>query len=529
MDNFIEGLANLFKDGGVGTYFGIAAFFILAISVVIQAMSGFINGSARQVAKTLFTLLAAVTAFIIVNTMCDRAFSAFDGTTAEDLVETISSVSPEILTEDIKSILLEIDPEAIEYLSAIIFSPIAAPVLFLIFFLVLNAVLRIIYLVIKWIFKLPNIGGLIGRIFGTAVGAAHGFLFAAIIILPFTVAADAADAVIRAEIEAEDDSALAADYEENIKPVTNHFAFKTVKALGGEAVLDAFGNVKNDRAEFNAREEFFSVMNGVIADFSAAKDIEFNKMSAEDKETVDRLVDLVDGSEFLKVVLAELLSISSDKVGEKLDTVNEDSDKVVDAIVDILKSTDKNTIHADLDSLSDILFILSDCGFLNPDENTDLSRLLSEKDAEGKTVIDRVRGVIKSNKRLLPIDTALVKTALSNMSSGGDIPVTAETYDSVKNGFNDILAIKKADPDDTEAYNKYVSDVSATIGASLEREGITLEKEIVDDAAVKVAEYINTNLTADTEELTEEQFNDLILDNYDIFLKLAESDGEITE
>ena len=104
----------------------------------------------------------------------------------------------------------------------------------------------------------------------------HGFVFAAIIILPLTVFADITNVFIEAEIENTGDKELRESYEEEISKQTDAFVFKSVKALGGNAVLNAFGNVKNSEASFNAREEFFVILRGALtnADTFAEMDME---------------------------------------------------------------------------------------------------------------------------------------------------------------------------------------------------------------------------------------------------------------
>lgn len=517
MGEFINVLSDLFKNGGPGTYIATGALILMVFSVLVQSFSGFRKGYPRQTAKTVATILAAVVAFIAVNVMCSEVFSSFENQSIADLLAELESSGIFELPTEARDVLLKLDPLVLEYILAMLFSPILAPIVFLILFLVLNFIFRIIYHIVKWCFHIKKKKGKKNRLIGALIGAVHGFIFAAIIILPITVFTDVANVIIEAEIENTGDKELETLYEEDIVKTTNAPVFKTVKALGGNAVLNAFGTVKNEQTKFNAREEFFVILKGALTHATTLSEMDIENLTEKDKKAIEDILELIDDSDFLSTIFAEVLSAAADLIEDEADIEGEAGESLINAIVDIFRTSTKDTVAVDLKSMTDILFLLNDSGVMDAiDSGSDPGDVFTKKDENGKTVINKVLDIIDSNARFAKLETALVEMSIAMLTDG---EVSAESYNNIKTGFNGIITMTKPDPANEAEYAAYLTNVSGAIDATLTEEGIELEEDILDS----MAEYVADNFGGQANELSDDEFNDIMLSYYDAYLEQVEN------
>jgi hypothetical protein len=83
----------------------------------------------------------------------------------------------------------------------------------------------------------------------------------------------------------------------------------------------------------------------------------------------------------------------------------------------------------------------------------------------------------------------------------------------VKNGLNNIVSVNKSDYETEDEYREVLSD---TIGTTInDTIGVELEKEVVDE----ISDYVDENYAEQLEDLTDEEFNELIFEVIDIYQK----------
>ena len=508
-------IITLFTDGGPGTYVALCATIFMILAIVVDALNGFRIGFPRQGLKALFTIVAVFVAFFIVDDLCNDIFSAFEEKrVAECLTLVEGNISIDIPTAA-REIILKIDPIVLEYILAMLFSPLAAPIIFTIVFLILYGLYGILYYIVRWICRIGKKGGIKSRTLGAVVGAARGFIIAAIIILPLTVFADITNVLVEAEIENTDDKELQALYEDDISDTTCAPVFKTVKALGGEAVLNAFGTVKNSDTTFKAREEFFIILKGALTHADTISELDLNDLTGKEKKAIEDILDFVNDSDFLSTILAEVLSASADLIEEEAGVSKGDASEIlIKAITDIFRTTSKETVVEDVKAMSDILIILNESGTLDAiSEGQDPGAVFNMEDKNGKTVVNRVVEIIDENPRFQAVKTALVEVSIA-MLAENDV-ITKESYQNIKTGFKIIVTMNKPDPAEASAYNSYLSIVSASIDQTLSAEGISIEKNLCDS----MAEYLAENYGGQTAPLSDGEFNDIMLNYYDAYLK----------
>ena len=95
------------------------------------------------------------------------------------------------------------------------------------------------------------------------------------------------------------------------------------------------------------------------------------------------------------------------------------------------------------------------------------------------------------------------------------------SYESVKESVNEVLSVKREDFTTDEAYKTVLT---ATLDKALTDNGIELEEEIVSG----IADHIDENYSDFVGELTDEEFNDILLEYFDAYLDYVNS-GDLPE
>jgi len=535
-----DSITQLFENGNPLSMISTIAMVLMLVFVLWQAFHGFRKGIVRQGVKTGLTVVAALVAFFLTDYVTDYLFNIFgEGQMSVDQFVTTLKDSGVELEESIVAILTNINSDVFEYILSMLFGVLLAPFVMLVLFFVANLVLRIIYHIVKLIFRFPKGGNLVPRLIATGVGALHGFIVSAIILLPFITIADLADASLEATIAVapeEEKAEITEIYENGIRPVTKNSTFVVVKALGGDLVLNELGTARGNGETFKAREEFFALISGVSADIDGLTDIKFESLTEENKAALNNVVNFVGDSDFLSTIVTGVLSgmaKSAEQGYIPLGDLEGPEGKIINAAVEVFADIKKEDLKDDLATIMEVLYILSDSGALaTMSEGGDLSDLFTAKwtDENGveTTVLNAVLTKLNES-HFTPLVTALTEMSIE-MLLPDDVPVTAETVESIKTGFNEILKIEKPAEGDEAAKEAYKAKVSNVIDETLKDNQIELEPEIIDG----IADYV-ANPESDTDgiikeldpdgdgQLSDQEFNDIILKYYDAYMQNMEN------
>ena len=99
--------------------------------------------------------------------------------------------------------------------------------------------------------------------------------------------------------------------------------------------------------------------------------------------------------------------------------------------------------------------------------------------------------------------------------------IDAVPYESIKSGINSsVLSIDK---NNYEIREDYIADLSTALDSTLKDNGIEIEKQIVDEMAVYVADNFS-----EVKEITDEVAIEIIFSYYDAYVKYKET-GEVPE
>ena len=110
---------------------GILAFF--ALSILWEILHGLRRGFARQLSHTIFMLVAAVLAFLTVNTFLSTVLGNLSEMSMAEVLALAESAGTTI-SEDLKNLISAFDTETLKYLLALPLSTVVAPLLFALVF-----------------------------------------------------------------------------------------------------------------------------------------------------------------------------------------------------------------------------------------------------------------------------------------------------------------------------------------------------------------------------------------------------------
>jgi hypothetical protein len=191
-------------------------------------------------------------------------------------------------------------------------------------------------------------------------------------------------------------------------------------------------------------------------------------------------------------------------------------DIILNPAITMFATSDENNFRSDVDTLLDVYFILSDSGILKSFGQEGQENAMRDafivKDDNGETTINKIVGKLNQNEHMRPIVKSITDMSLMMLSGslGTDVNVV-ETYDSVKSGMQEVIAI------DRNAYTdeEYKAIRNETLNNTLIENNITLTPEEVDG----IGDYIDEHYGEDNE-LTDEEFNDIIFSYYDVYMSL---------
>ena len=197
-------------------------------------------------------------------------------------------------------------------------------------------------------------------------------------------------------------------------------------------------------------------------------------------------------------------------------------DVILNPVISMLATSNSDNFKTDVDTVLEVYFLLSDYGVMKSfgEEGADAMSQAFTVEIEGKTVVARVVEILNSNERtgvLVKALTDMSLTILAQQLGGTDAPFdVVEAYDSIKTGVQDIVKLdKESYGDDIE---KYEEDRNALLNETLTENNIILEADIIDG----IGDYIDENY-GDQDELTDEEFNNIILSYYDAYKNSLEN------
>ena len=493
---------------------GILGFFVLY--VLWELLHGLRRGFARQITHTIFMLAAAVLAFLAANGLSSFIFGGLGEMTMEELLTSIESSGAEI-PEEVRGLITSFDLKTLQYLLALPLSTVVIPLLFSGLFVIINALLKIVSFIVCTVAGIRKKRGPFRRIGGLLVGAAEGALVAAIILLPFAGIASSLRGAVDTIREDNANPEIITMYDENIAPIVENPVFALINSCGGEAIMTHFATVPIDGEPMDLRHELVS---GIKIYLEAAKlsGVDMKDLSASDKSAIDALIDAIGDSDYVMSLVAGVLrGVAYSVDNEHLQIEAEPPfNKMIDPTLKVFESCNKDNLVGDLNTVKDVIFILSDEGVftaIDSGNSTAVSNAFTREDENGKTVVRKITDILNQNEHTKILVSTITEISVAILCETMDLEGdTAELYDNVRGGIKNTLDTVKSDDYETE--EEYVEALSSSLNQTLLENDINLEPEIVDS----MAEYIKDN-HKDLDDASPEEVDDIILSYYDSYLE----------
>lgn len=485
-----------------------------AIAVVVflafalwGAFQGFRRSIFRQVIHVVVTFITAVIAFSLTSGACESILQTFvEGTPAEFVASLEQSLLDQgiTLTEEMKSFLLTLDISTIGYAVALVINTVVAPLVFAILFGIVAIVGKIVTSVAC--FFVPKGQTLTYKILGIVGGVVEGALIAGVVLLPLVgwvnIAGGAVD-VVRENAPADDESAteIVEFYDDIVAPLEKHVIFQMVGSLGGNGALEKLATVEVDGHKEDLREEF-KVAIKLGYDVSKLSETDFLALTEGDKSVIDGIVDDCDSSIIISRIACGIVNGFADAISSGAIPVEltENYNAIVMEAVSILGSEKTNpaTLGENLTTFKNIYFLLSDEGVLAVFEKSEdgtaagedeLTQALIKKDENGNTVLNKVINELDKNENTRSLIPLVGKLAMAALYDSLGIPEgSAEAYEQVKEGIQEVLTVDTTDPNAKEAIAESLTSTLEGIGIEVSANGA--EGTISSEAIDTMAEYV---------------------------------------
>ena len=500
---------------------------IVGVLALVGALIGLSRGLYRQTVRTVTVVAAAVLSFVLITALYSTLSTELDGRTVTDVVSML--VEKGVLSADADTALIEnLDMKTVELVLALPLGLVIARLLFLILFMILSFILMLVHLIICALcgFK-SHRNSMVTRLLGFILGLVQGVLVAGLLLMPIIGICNIAKesvAVLEKEASGEEFTETCSDYYYTyVDEFVENPAISIYSTLGINALYERIATVDIDEISGIDLTELAPDAALIATDVFKLKDSHMTNLTAEDESAVSSIIKTVDDSEYFGELISGLLKATANAYENgDIDFALEDPfGALIEEAAKIFKTSTSQNLPSDLETIKDVVFILSRDGILTAfDEGSDaMLSALTAKDENGSTCVNKVINTIKENERTKPLVTVITKISLSVMSAQTGIDENAaEAFDNIKESINnDILTIKKSDYGE-ERYDEYVADVSTAIDSMLKENEIELEKEIVDT----MAEYVAENYS-DVDSISDEEASDISLSYYDAYLKYLES------
>ena len=505
-------------------------------------LSGMRQGIWRQLIKTARFAASAVLSFIVCSAISNNIIGMFQNVSFEDLFALLEQYG--VSLGDIAGFFSFVNPETLEYILLLPAAVLIVPILFAVLTFLIDIVLKLVSGLIILILGLKKAKTPPSRLGGAVLAAIHTFLIFMVILVPVNGVLNIIDdtyAIILSDEEGEANTTAQEQYDTIFMPLVENPLVDFADKFGSSAVAKSLATVEIDGEAVDVRADVLDIVRIILVDGPALADMDFSNLSEDDKATIENLLEAVESSTFLSnIITGAVQSLGNALEGGLLPIEFGEYGDVMDGVVEYLASFSSETFGEDLDTIKSLYFAISDSGVLvsMKEGNTNIMELLEERREAGDDVLANIIEILKSNKRTSKLITAMTKALITNLipegttitgPNGQEIEVS---YETVKDSVNEILTVTKdayTNEDGEVDEEAFKEELGTTLNGALAENGIELEADVIDG----IVDHINDNYdeiysaVGEVEgELTDEQFNDILLEYYSSFLNSMGGQGE---
>ena len=489
-----------------------AIYGIVGALALFGMLLGLIRGVMRSLVRLITVSASFGAAFAVTVALKDSMLSIFDGKTLSDLLTPLGIAVGEgdwvgAITMDTVKTLLTL-PAGLVVL----------PFLFVALFLIINFFMLIIHKILCGIMGYTRANNNeMTRLLGAAVGAVQGAIIALVILIPVSgtinTFASAVNYVAEKYPDRNNTQALVSTYDQFFKASEDNVVLDILAPVS-DALYPSFTVFEIDGEQIDVRE----CVNGaavVLVNLGDIAATDWKELTDTDKAAIDSMVDVITENRYYATVVSGILSALGEfNENDSLFDLPEPLGSFVDCIFDIMKTSNRDNISGDLDTLIEVLYLISDSGTLRTliDGGNALESFI-QKDSEGVLLYNKFNAVFNANPRFSGITTAINDLAFEMLlqNNNSDLPVE-EVIEDVKTGINDVLSIEKESYETPEEYREAVTE-------SLETTLKSNDIELTDDQMEKITDYVINDME-DVEEVTDAEIAEFIAKYYEIYAQM---------
>ncbi len=471
---------------------------ITALITVFNLVKGLIRGLKKTIGTLIAIALSAIVAAIVTSVVCSP--------NSEDMIE---------LMDYLKSLLESDASEANALLDAITYYGImiVKPFFFMVAYSVLSVIFSIIVAIVVKFIPILNVEGFAKRLGGLGVGALCGIIVSFILLMPIVGVMDIAVEVAPVLESVEDgEESDAPDYMEDADEYTGEeddFAamleeldiggladdptFKIFDACSGW-MFNSLASVDYDGEKIYLKNEISAIVSSVVA--IQELDGEMSEYGEDQIESLNNIIDAIETSPLLRSLVAQIFAEASEQwlEGNEYLGVNFDSGELLQPLMnkmfEVFATSDKDTIIADLRTMTEMFGVLIDYDILENADDYD-----AVLDILGDGAISEMIVTVNKNSRMAPISDEITKLSIRAVASTIGMPEDAEErYDLLMNEISEVLNSSHGMNDDQR-----LEFVNAGVTQALKDYGVAVNGEAADNIARSIIDDLGSeyDLTGD--------------------------------
>ena len=527
--NLIKYVSAMKKLDSTTALIGILVLCLFLIILIAKMYFGMRRGFKRQVVCTITTVVSMLASVIIASVLSEQIIGKFDAHIIEDLVVKIEGVVPKA-GEFLRKTIVAIEPAVFESIFLLPATLLLIPIVATVCFILLNLIFKIVRLIVIKVMKMKKAQNNFDRLGGTLLAAVEGIICVMMFLLPFAGVVSLVDRAYDEAISsryADENSELERINEEFLSPFTDNPAFTFVNGVGGTAISDSIATVEINNEKVNLRHEVVNITGIVMAETTTLKDADLGDLTNYEKSAIENIINGVCKSSYMTHITSGAIRSSRVVLNFNIIKYDENSElaDIIDGLVGYFETVTDSTLEEDLTTMKEILFTVSDSGAVVTlrEGDSDLWTVLQDQRKAGDDTISKLVDILQRNERascLVKTFTEVLIASLATEVVAPDGTVVTVTYDELKDSMSTVLDVHQRPG---ETYQEYMDNLSSTLDTTFKDHGINLEEEIVYD----IAEYIDSKYEGKND-LTDEEFNDVLLHYYDAYLDYVEN-GNVPE
>lgn len=474
-------------------------------SVAIVAILLFRGLSTANTVKAFLHLVAAAVAAVGALLLSGPTVAGLDTQLIDALASALPSVADAITAM----------PSLYPFLLGLL-----RPLVFLFLYFVLVFVLRLVlFLISIFLPKRHKSGGI--PVFAGVCGLLRGCILVVVLLTPILGYASVGNAAITAYVEASEAGAaedaaaekLVAIRDKVLVPIEEHAMLGKLSSVTGK-LFDEMVTTELSEEKASPTEEL-----PIFAKIFYHTRWLIGKPLAEfgdgEKTALGEISGLFDESVFLPTVSAEVLSTMTGKwadgetfLGLARPSLEGSAGTVADSLFDVLATSTKETVTADVGTVADLMILMIDYDLLGATEDEMFDRMTAVNAATGKTFVEEAIALLDANAHMAPLRNSITTLAMEAIGSAlGSTEELRENYGDMVDEMVGVLGTVEGSTNEEK-----IENLTTVFKDGLTENGLDVPESVVDEASRLILDELEAK-DVELSDLTADDIFD-ILDSY---------------